>query len=436
MSRWRSALEYFLNRSSTAVLIGWGAVLGSVMSVILYGAVIWSLALLVLRRIAWPRRPEPRWIALAFAFYFLAHVLSALVNPWTVDSLQEVAENLPFLGFLPVYARLAALPRDRLAAWLETGVLTGAVASFAAALIDFLLLDTGRAEGLAGNAGPFAVIAASLYGLSLLVALRHPGGRRWMAAAASLCAAAALLLSGMRSLWPILLLAPLLLASLHPPSWRRFGFGFVLGAGALAAVAGAIEVNFGMVQSRLELALADIRAVQESGNYDNSLGYRLRMWDAGLELSAEKPVLGHGPGDFPDRLAERTARDGLPPIRFSHLHNFVLEAVAKMGVVGLAALLLIVALPVWLGKRRRGDAEAAFGYAAFLLVQAAFILSGMVGIMLGHDVLDAYFIYATAAMSALMFPEASEPRPGSSADAAGPRAAHAVNPDPLPASGA
>ena len=118
------------------------------------------------------------------------------------------------------------------------------------------------------------------------------------------------------------------------------------------------------------------------------------MWDAGLELAADSPVLGHGPAIASD---ENPAQIG-----YSHLHNFVLNAMVRTGIIGVAAILALFVVPLCVVARRGGDDVARFGLAMLLTVHAAFLISGLFGIMLGHDILDALFIYGTVVASFLV----------------------------------
>jgi hypothetical protein len=52
--------------------------------------------------------------------------------------------------------------------------------------------------------------------------------------------------------------------------------------------------------------------------------------------------------------------------------------------------------------RRRHDPISISGTAILVTTQAAFLLSGSVGIMVGHDILDALFIYCTIVASFLV----------------------------------
>jgi O-antigen ligase len=156
----------------------------------------------------------------------------------------------------------------------------------------------------------------------------------------------------------------------------------------------------------------DYERVTESNDYDNSLGQRLRLWRAGLELAAEQPVFGQGPGNAMDLSSQRTAEQGMPPLNFTHFHNFLLNAMVRAGIVGVAAVLVLLIAPLWLAARTPRDDIANFGFAMLLTVNAAYVLSGLFGIMLGHDIADALFIYSIIVASFLIWNGGPELRAG------------------------
>lgn len=198
----------------------------------------------------------------------------------------------------------------------------------------------------------------------------------------------------------MLLVAPLIpLVVLRPPMNTR-----ALRRGALVAalpVALALFLTYGMVEERVGDLAADLERIEE-GDYDSSVGKRLKIWDGGLQLAAEEPVFGHGPAVADAETPEL--------IGYSHLHNFVLNAMARSGLLGVVAVLALFVVPLFALVHRRGDAVSLFGLAMLLTLQAAYLMSGMVGIMLGHDILDALFIYGSLVASFLVLGEGGQRR--------------------------
>jgi O-antigen ligase len=87
----------------------------------------------------------------------------------------------------------------------------------------------------------------------------------------------------------------------------------------------------------------------QQGNYSTSLGYRLAIWDVGLNGIAEQPLFGHGTG-APERYFEDTVetyKEGiykdLPKLlRTSHYHNDWIEIGMHLGLLGIFALAFLL----------------------------------------------------------------------------------------------
>ncbi len=101
-------------------------------------------------------------------------------------------------------------------------------------------------------------------------------------------------------------------------------------------------------QGRLVQAKHDIALFQQ-GNYSTSVGYRLAMWDVGLDGIAKRPLLGHGTG-MPESYFENsivTYKEGiykdLPRFhRTSHYHNDWIEIGMHIGILGMLTLAFLL----------------------------------------------------------------------------------------------
>ena len=77
---------------------------------------------------------------------------------------------------------------------------------------------------------------------------------------------------------------------------------------------------------------------------EDAVRIRTDIWSQTLELVAERPVTGHGPGTF-GRLDVRVT-DGSGPHRTMHAHNVMLHLLVERGILGFAAFALFVGLAV------------------------------------------------------------------------------------------
>lgn len=161
--------------------------------------------------------------------------------------------------------------------------------------------------------------------------------------------AAGVQLSGGRSPLALLLLAVALIG-------LRTRSLATLGVVALLALAGLASPS--VLPGEAPSATARAAAGEASGSFQP----RLEAWSGAFEATAERPLLGHGPGRF--RAATSPYRslasaqldgDGL----FADAHNLFIEILVGTGLVGL------VAFVVWIGWSAR---SARGGWAAVALV--------------------------------------------------------------------
>ncbi len=126
---------------------------------------------------------------------------------------------------------------------------------------------------------------------------------------------------------------------------------------------------------------------------------------ASLTLIAEHPVLGFGPGSARELMWEATLKDGGKPLGYSHFHNFALDALVRSGLFGLIALAAIFVIPLTFALKRRTDPISRFGLAMLVVIDVTYMMSGTLGIMFHHDILDALFVYSLAVACFLVFGE-------------------------------
>jgi O-antigen ligase len=330
---------------------------------------------------------------IVFAAYFLAEASAGILNWRGASTFGAVAANLAFLGLLPLWQVIRA-GRGRLLAYVRKSapVFTLAAAAFA------LLQQYGlgyRPQGGAGNPGVFAATSAVVFVFALDAFASEWRGQsgfrsRAMALAGASAAALAVLLSGSRALWPVLVLAPALFFATGMRVSRN-----ALIAGALALLL-AMAFAAATIAERVDLARGDIERAQ-GGDLKSPIGKRLAIWRVAIGAIAERPLLGHGP-DSPHRLMdERTVRETGIYVRYSHFHNFLLNEAVRAGLVGMLALLAMFAVPlVHAFKARERDEVAADGFRLLAGCQIALVASGAFNILFGHDILDALFVAVTA----------------------------------------
>ena len=125
---------------------------------------------------------------------------------------------------------------------------------------------------------------------------------------------------------------------------RRLGFA---GLGALGVAAAVVAFTFasraGTDAARPAFDSIMLERITSPDRVGNTLGGRLRNWEAGLEAFAERPLLGWGTGNYFVASARHIAppRPGRRTEITDHAHNMIVEEAATKGLAGLAAYLLL-----------------------------------------------------------------------------------------------
>ncbi len=352
---------------------------------------------LLLRGGALPRRS----LALVGALAALAGLV-ALSALWTesvpLTALETQRAVLYVAAALAAVAVTAPDRRHALLAGVLAGAVTVAVWNLALRIRDAgELVDLGNRGVLAQPVGyENALALLCVLGLLLALGLR---GRPELRAAAGVPLAAVLSASGSRAGWLALGVGALVLLALEPRALRAPGLLLgATGAAVVAAVtptlepdvaldraeAGALPLAAALVALALlaaAVALAGPRVAaflplpDEAGRGlrlaalaalglllaagvvgvgDQRRGY----WEVALDQARDNPVLGDGAGTFVRHwLAERDV-----PIGARDAHGLFVETLGELGPLGLALVVVVLALP-FLSARRTPVAAAAL--AAF-----------------------------------------------------------------------
>ncbi|MXZ82056.1 MAG: O-antigen ligase family protein [Gammaproteobacteria bacterium] len=188
--------------------------------------------------------------------------------------------------------------------------------------------------------------------------------------------------------WPERLLWLVVLAAAAYALALTGSMGALAGLGVGAGVAAALYVRFGRTRRTRRLGLAALAAigataillatvlalragpdgapppafdsillerVTSTERIGNTLGGRLRNWEAGIRAFAERPLLGWGHGNyFVASGRYRNTPDGTARIN-DHAHNMTIETALTGGLPGLAAYVLLWGLTAAAVLRRARD---------------------------------------------------------------------------------
>ncbi|WP_166645476.1 O-antigen ligase family protein [Photobacterium lutimaris] len=163
----------------------------------------------------------------------------------------------------------------------------------------------------------------------------------------------------------IFALFPLILSASRGP-WLAFGAGaLMLFARTLNTKVLSFRVILGSalillsvtvmlrqpIAHRIDATLYEVQQIQ-SDNMETSIGLRLQMWKAGIEIIKSHWLLGVG-DTGQQEIKEQMANENFishEAARYAHLHNQWMDDLANYGVFGLVAILLLILYPLYSSK--------------------------------------------------------------------------------------
>lgn len=366
---------------------GW---IGSLVSGMIYGAFIWALTRLLRKDFPLSRELPLLAASATFALFFFSSLLMNVVHFDGGANLFVLVQRAAFLALLPIASRLALSSRMEILEALEAGAFAGAFIAMAYGIWD-LWSGLVRAHALSGNPGPFALAGVLVFTVNLNAALRRSDGGQRLHVFGAAFAAIAVFSSGMRTIWPILGLAALIVSRGQARLTRQQALAALLILGSAFALS---WLAFGdMFQKRLLALIADYQAHGFSPAAETSLGQRMAMWTCAGEAIRAAPVFGLGDSAAQAFLKSCTQALVGTALPFSHFHNFALNAWVKGGVLDVVAVVAVLAAPVIASFGGANDEAGRSGKVILRTLSAAFIMAGSIGILFGHDIQDAIYMF-------------------------------------------
>ena len=383
IGRWANLLCLFGIPASAAVA-------GSLISFIVGFALIWNIAGLADGRMRMPRDRHLLIYAGVLFAYFAVRAVSVFFGDDPSFNTLSALKPIGFLAFLPMTAALLHAPvRGQLNVFAR-GAATGAILGALLALFQIYALDMARAEGGAGNAGPFALIMAVSGGISLILAARRDKADQLLGIAGWLCSIVGVLLSGSKGILPALAVNALIGAAYL---WHAKSPLFSLKTGAAAAlcIMAAGWVASPVINWRIVQMKDDISNV-EKGRLVRSAGARYVMWEEGLAIVPEAPIFGHG-YNMRSKAAETAIikRTGSGP--GSHLHNSFVTDLVGNGIAGLLSHLAVLIAPFWLLRAFKHEADYLKARAMTAIAVVSYAITDLTNLTLGHDIMDSWLIF-------------------------------------------
>jgi O-antigen ligase len=140
-----------------------------------------------------------------------------------------------------------------------------------------------------------------------------------------------------------------------------------LAIAATLIVALALGANHdSRIRERIELARNDIQQYMQRTDVDTSIGIRFQLWRGSLVIFSEHPLFGVGIDRYRSALHDLAQRKIISPLAstYAHSHNEILFTMARLGLVGLFALLALYLVPASYFVRELRDDDGQVRAAA------------------------------------------------------------------------
>ncbi|AZO09171.1 O-antigen ligase family protein [Mesorhizobium sp. M3A.F.Ca.ET.080.04.2.1] len=366
-------------------------VLGSAVSFVFHGGALWSVMLLALKRRRFNIDRPMLAMTIAIYAYCAAVVLASIVNG-TLEADFRFFLPLVTLMFFPIsYSTWSITDKTTLARIAVLASAAACIGALALAIVQYYGIGI-RAEGGAGNAIVFATVTCLAVATSLAGPLSGIERRNWKRlAVAALAGTVAILYSGSRIIWLALLLAVIAVVLINRgrlggPKLRRLAM--IAGAAGVAVAA----IGFPVFMDRADFLFSDWTALATKGDHSTALGLRVAMWQIGAEAFRNAPIFGHGITASRELMKQGFHDQFAMEQGFNHFHNGFLTALVEAGLLGAIALAAIFVVAAWNAARvLRASAEATerLGATMVIVTVITYLVGGLTGILLGHDILDA-----------------------------------------------
>ncbi|MGL6362910.1 O-antigen ligase family protein [Aeromonas veronii] len=331
---------------------------------------------------------ELKIISLAFVFYFVVMSISVWLDGGRISEIDRASRALMAVAMLPLLARVPVrLPI------LLSGIGIGSILAFGIAVYDKFVLGYERAFsdmmpiqsgniamswGLFCLCGMFWAQKKERLAFSLFMLLGACGGM------------GASFLSGTRGGWVLLPVILLTIGMVFKEHLYRKGSIALITCILLCGGILVLQPQSG-VEARIEQAQHDISQYLDKTNLNTSLGIRLQLWQSAWQSFTQKPLFGWGNHGIRVSQQEQLGQGEISQFIYDfnyHAHNQFLDEMAKRGIIGLVAFLLILLTPLFLVKRRLRaphDIDVHCGAALVIVTVFSCIDYSLSQAFLGHN---------------------------------------------------
>jgi O-antigen ligase len=327
----------------------------------------------------------------AFAYIYVAcGIISAVANSISAAELPKLLPLATFLLFPFSYSAWSLSDKRTIARACFIGSMIACYGALVLAPIQFHILGI-RAEGGAGNALVFSQVVAMAGTICLAAALSVGNKMAIPLLGAFLASLVALVYAESRTIWLSALCSIALVLWIYRGRLAHIvSRRMVLGVAVILAI--ITVASFNLVAVRFQEMFHDLNHAFVHSNYETPVGQRLALWQIGLHLVQDRPILGYGIQST-HQLVHHGLQTGYGiPFEYSHFHNGILTLLVETGIVGaLAVLAIFLAAAFYAGRvlRRSDDEIERFGATVLASFVCLYLLSSMTNLLVGNDIIDA-----------------------------------------------
>ena len=144
-----------------------------------------------------------------------------------------------------------------------------------------------------------------------------------------------------------------------------------------------------------------------NGDFESSIGKRLQIWNAAVEVFREHPIVGVGPEGVSRELRDLGDRgwftSGGLRAGVSQIHNEILANSMRLGVFGLFSILAIYFVPFWLFMKAARSTQRVTNTAGLMgiLFVAAYFIFGLTVETFNLKMFASFYAVTVATMLAI-----------------------------------
>ena len=338
-------------------------------------------------------------------WWFFLVIGLTIINTENIDmGIHKLGTNIHYF-FAPFAAVL--FYKVNLKAIIPNAIKLGVIIASTYAAYEYHVLDLPRADGVT-NAVIFGGLMVTMTFVAISNFPKETIAEKILSMLSFVFGVYAVVLSGTRGAWLLILLLPFLLLVVWSKQQLITKKTLLIILVAIGALIFSLSLS-DKIAKRVDVAFNQFSA-SVTKDSTSSVGTRLTMWRHGFEVFKQKPYLGYGLQNTTNVVAERIKNESnefqglkLKQVeghfkRFDHLHNeYVNTAVAK-GILGLATLLALLLLPLIMFWKRVTATDSSKAYFATIgiITIVSYLIIGLTNIISTQPLLNMFFLVILA----------------------------------------